>query len=310
MKNISPRQSRVLVAGSIAYDQLLHYHGKFHDIILPSSLHALSVSFGVTEKASFLGGCGGNIARHLKKLGAEPILVGFAGNDFDRYETKLNQEKISTRYLLRTLEKSTAKATIVTDDESHQLAFFNFGAQDTFRRKEIKILEKYLKRESPAFAILSPTNPNLITLLALWCQKRSVPYFFDPGQAMPQFTSDNLKRLVQGAFGLFVNQYEMTQICNYLKTTTQKLYGFCPLVVETLGEKGSLVAFQGKTSKVPAYPVKKRSDPTGAGDAYRAGFLHTLLSTGRSAGEFRTIDMKRAGIAGSKFASRFLSRRI
>lgn len=298
---------KILVAGSIAYDHLLHYHGKFQDLFLPDQLHALSISFGVTEKAFFLGGCGGNISRHLKKLGIEPLLVGFAGNDFDRYETKLREEKISTQYLLRTLEKSTAKATIVTDDENHQLAFFNFGAQDTFRMKEIKILEKQLKHESPSFAILSPTNPDLITMLAGWCQKRSVPYFFDPGQAMPQFAKHDLQWLTKGAFGLFVNEYEMNMICKYLGKTPEKLYRSCQLVVETLGEKGSLVTFQGKTFKIPAYPVNKRFDPTGAGDAYRAGFLSSF---GKPILKLTSENMKRAGITGSKFASKFLSAKI
>lgn len=291
---------KLLVVGSLAFDHLMHYEGVFQEKILPEHLHTLSVSFGVPSRKITFGGCGGNIAFHFKKLGGEPLLYGLAGKDFSEYETWLNKHGVDTSTVSKKANFSTSAAFVVTDSRGHQIAIFDEGAAHDFSFNDLaKLRNAFVTyRKDIGAAIISPTNYELMKTAALMCQELSIPYFFDPGQALIAFSRKDLRALIEKASGLFTNEYEMQVLLKETGYSRSELEEHCDLVVETLGEKGSMITFRAERIFIEPVPVKKIVDPTGCGDAYRAGFLYEWL---------KKNEIEKAGFFGSQLGSYVLT---
>jgi adenosine kinase len=272
--------SRVIVAGSIAYDRIMDYGGNFTDAIVADKLHALSVSFQVETIQENFGGCAGNIAYNLALLGGQSEIIATGGSDFGRYADYLKQQGIDPSSIHIDAFQLTSVAHIVTDKANNQIAAFAMAAG-------AKPYGKLPDTKNSACAILGAGNVPDTIALAAHAKQHDLPYYFDPGQALPVFSEDSLKGIISGAAGLFGNDYELGLIEKKTGWDQKQLLEKTPLVVMTLGGKGSRVmtSVQGRsasggkegTINIPAVPVEKVIDPTGAGDAHRAGFVKGII---------------------------------
>ncbi len=262
--------SKILVAGSIAYDRIMDYAGNFTDSFMADKLHTLSVSFQVETIKENFGGCAGNIAYNLKLLGEEPEIIATAGSDFGRYEEYLKKLGISSDSIHINASDFTAVAHIMTDRANNQIAAFAMAACATPYGS--------LPETSFAAAILGPGCVADTIAAAVHAKAKGIKYYFDPGQAMPAFEAGNLKEIISGAAGLFCNDYELSLITEKTGWNESVLLGATPLLVVTLGAKGSRSMTKDGVIEVPAAAIEKLVDPTGAGDAHRAGFVKGILA--------------------------------
>ncbi len=263
--------SRILISGSLAYDRIMDFDGLFGDHILPEKTHELSVSFFVPDLRESFGGNAGNIAYTLSLLGEKPFVVGTAGNDFAPYEAWLTASGIDTTLIRKEPNVRTAFATIMTDRNNNQITAFYPGAMQTPYPLESLLITK------TDFLILAPSNPETMRELPERCRRRAVPFLFDPGQQIPILSADDLKNGIDGARVIIVNDYELELIREKTSWDEAEMTNHAELVVVTLGEKGSRVHSKGATFSTPAAKPRAVVDPTGAGDAYRAGFVLGLL---------------------------------
>jgi adenosine kinase len=242
--------------------------GKFSDHILPDKIHILNVSFTMETFETEFGGTGGNIAYSLAKLGAPTVLAGAVGNDFGNYRkhlAKLNKLKCKIE-----THKDTATATgfVVTDKDDNQIWSFYRGAM----KYSANIgLEKILKPGD--ILMIAPNDPQAMVKYAGTAAKMKIPYMFDPAFNIPHIAPDRLRTAIENCAILIGNDYEIELICRKLKTTKTKLAENGRMIITTLGARGSEIIHNGRIHKIPAAKPDKVLDPTGAGDAYRAGFL-------------------------------------
>lgn len=271
---------KILVSGSLAYDYLYTFPGVFQDELISGSSGALSVAFNVTEKTVHFGGCAGNICFNGKLLGENSALLGIAGHDFGDYKKWLGKHGVDTNHVIGEMSEFTAQASVVTDQKGQQITFFHEGAASKSAshrhqiRKTVSDLSSNLK-----LAIVSPNNRDFILSSVEACRENNIPYFFDPGQAMPVFTENELLHMVNTAAGLFLNEYELSLLTKQLNMPLQEILRICPIIIITLGEKGSKIYFGEKEILISAMKPKQIKDPTGCGDAYRAGFLKGIQDT-------------------------------
>lgn len=293
---------KILVSGSLAYDHLYKFPGVFQDSLASARIGALSVAFGVTGKTIHLGGCAGNIVFNGKLFKKNFILLGIAGKDFGDYEEWLKKHNVDASCILREKNEYTSQAVIVTDKKGQQITFFHEGAssKSPLYRNEIKKTIKRLKN-SLLFTLISPNNRDFMLATIDACRENRIPYLFDPGQAMPCFSGAELLHIVNDAFGVIMNEYEFTMLQKRIKMGASEILRLCPLIIVTLGEKGSRIYFGDGEIKVPAVKPKHIKDPTGCGDAYRAGFLAGIE------GHFPNLSPKileEAGKLGASIAAR------
>jgi adenosine kinase len=259
----------ILVTGSLAYDYIMDFPGRFADHILLEKIHQLSVSFTLSKIEKNFGGTGGNIAYSLALLKKRPILYASAGNDFLLYKNWLRLHQINLSLLRESKKISTASAYIITDQVDNQIAGFYPGAMNEkldIRRVNIK---------QPTLAIISANNKNEMLRLASKFKKMRVDYIFDPGQQLINFSSSELKTLVTSAKLVIANDYEMELLTRGLGIKISYLRKKLTVIV-TYGSKGSRIYTPEHIYQIKAIKVKKPIDPTGAGDAYRAGLLAGL----------------------------------
>lgn len=293
--------SKILVSGSIAYDYLYTFPGAFQDQLILDSKSALSVAFTVTSKTVNFGGCAGNIAFNAKSLGEDFILLGIAGKDFKEYREWMSQNDIETNGVIIEDKEYTAQASVVTDQKGQQITFFYEGAA-TKSAKYVAKIKKAIKapKDDISFAIISPNNRDFMMASIEACVENQIPFFFDPGQAMPGFNSEELLEIVKKSIGVFLNEYEFDLLTQKLKISSEQLRKLTRIVIVTLGEKGSKIWFNG--SEINIKPVKPENivDPTGCGDAYRAGFL---IGIQEGFAKLTPEILERAGNLGSRVAS-------
>lgn len=263
---------KVLVSGSIVYDRIMDFSGLFQDHILPHQTHILNVSFTLQKTSESFGGTAGNIAYNLSLLKEPTVLLGLVGNDFGRYSSWLNKNKIDFSYVKQFKDCPTASAYIMTDQADNQISGFYPGPTDVNYCSLVKKISK------PSLAIISPDfKPRMIEYVRLY-KELGIDYIFDPGQQITSFTTPELRRLIKGAKVLIGNDYEIKLILDKLSMSPQKLEKLVDILVVTKGAKGSEI--YSKDGKIVITPTKVKSvvDPTGAGDAYRAGFIKGLVS--------------------------------
>lgn len=292
--------SKILITGSLAYDQLTRYRGVFQDELLSKKSGALSMAFPVTDKRIFFGGCAGNIVYNGRLINENFLLFGMAGKDFSAYEVWLKKNRIDPSLVIRENRNFTSEASVVTDSKGQQMAIFYPGASSWAQKHKAKITEtiRRLSKEL-IFAHIAPNDRHFMLTCIAACRAKKIPYFFDPGQAMSLFTPSELLTITQNAFGLFLNEYELKLLEKHLKSPAKNIAKLCTVMIVTLGARGSDIYFQNKKIHIPSQKPRRIKDPTGCGDAYRAGFLLGLKN------QFPKLTpeiLERAGRLGTKLA--------
>ena len=268
-------KNKILVSGSMAYDKIMDFDGKFGDHIMPNKIHKLSVSFVVNKMKINFGGTAGNIAYNLKMLDEEPIILSQAGQDFGEYKKWLKKNKIGDAQIKIIKGKNTAAANIITDKQDNQITALHLetmGVSSEITEAKIKKLGEI------KMAIVAPGNVKDMMNSATIYKKLGIEYVADPGQQIPALTKKELEFLIKGAKVLICNDYEMELIIKILKHQNIKtLKQMVDILIVTYGAEGSVIYSDGKEIKIKAVKPKKVVDPTGAGDAYRAGLVKGMV---------------------------------
>ncbi len=269
----------ILVSGSLAYDRIMDFPGHFSDHILPEKLHVLNVSFTVNSMVEKFGGTAGNIAYALRLLDEEPTILATIGRDYERYFDWLAQNQIAVDSIKIVEEEFTACAYITTDRAANQITGFNPGSM---KYPSSFDFDKIDPKES--IAIVAPGNLEDMINYSHTYQARGVDYIFDPGQSLPMWDGQKLVKCIEGSKILVSNDYELELIISKTGLDKRELLERTKTIVTTLGEMGSRVYTPGDQTEIPAVKPNEVVDPTGAGDAYRAGLIKGLIQ-GRNIAE-------------------------
>lgn len=273
---------KILVSGALAFDKIMNFPGYFKDHILPDKIHNINVSFFIEKLNENFGGTAGNISYNLALLGEKPVVFSAAGNDFDEYKKWLGDLGVDLTKVRIVKNSRTAVATMITDRADNQIASFCPGAMfNSCPIKYNKILEN-------SMAIISPGNMKDMVNLSRLYAKNNIPYIFDPGQQIPVLTKKELKKCVEGAKIFISNDYELSMVSKKTGWSEKKILDQVEILATTLGERGSIIKTKNSIYKIKPAKPKKIVDPTGAGDAYRAGLIKGLIEDWplQMAGEF------------------------
>ena len=267
---------KILVSGSLAYDKIMNFPGYFKDHILPDKIHNLNVSFTIEKLTENFGGTAGNIAYNLALLDEDPIIISSAGNDFGKYKKWLEQTGVDVSKIKTVTDDSTAFANIMTDQADNQLSAFYPGAMNNLC--DINDIKAYLAKESgKIMAIISPGYAKEMVSLAEFYRKHKIPFVFDPGQQITVLSPDDLRNSIKGAKMFISNDYELSMVMKKTGWSENEILGEVEILITTLGEQGSKIRTQKECFDIKPAKPKNTSDPTGAGDAYRAGFIKGLI---------------------------------
>ena len=269
----------------MAFDIIMDFPGRFSDHIDPTKIHILNLSFLVDSLKKQKGGTAGNIAYNLALLEIPVSILGSVGEDFDEYQTFLQKAGVDVSNIKIVKNEQTSQAFITTDKADNQITSFYPGSMKN--NSSLKIVDL---SEKPEFTVISPNDPKAMINFALECQKLEIPYMFDPGMQLPRLTNQDLITGIKGAKILIGNDYEIGLLSSKLKVKSEKLLENIKILITTLGEKGSIIQTKDQNIRIKAAKPKEVIDPTGAGDAYRAGFL---------AGYLQGLDLKVCGQMGS-----------
>lgn len=265
------KNKKILITGSIAYDRIMNFPGYFKDNIMPDQIHKLNVSFFVDKFRKSFGGTAGNIAYNLGLLDANFLTWANVGHDFKNYKDWFLKNNIDISKIKTFKDQQTASAYIITDQADNQIAGFFPGAMmESISLKPIPL--KNIK-----LAIVAPQNPIDMVELPLLFKENEIPYIFDPGQQVASLNRGQLKQSIAGAKILIGNDYEIKLIQEKTKWTLKDLQKETEILIITLGEKGSQIYTKNKEYNIKPANPKNTSDPTGAGDAYRAGLIKGLI---------------------------------
>jgi adenosine kinase len=272
----------VLVTGSIAIDQIMVFQDRFRNHILPDKIHTLNVSFNVPELERRWGGTAANIAYNLRCLDVDPMLLGTVGHDFGAYSAWLDRHGIRRDWIRVLDDCFTAQCFITTDLDNNQITSFHAGAMDRAHEAPIAGV-----REEISVGIVAPNGKRAMLEHAHALQERGVPWVADPGQGLPMFDREELLALLDGATVYVVNDYEWALTQEKTGLGEEEIAARVGAVVVTRGDQGSRVrrgglestlTFEAAASEIRAVPAERVVDPTGCGDAYRAGILYALLN--------------------------------
>lgn len=263
----------IVVTGSIAYDYLMSFPGRFTDQIIPEKLSRLSVSFLVEEMVRQRGGTAANIAYSLKLLGGDPILLGTVGQDFGDYATWLRENGICTDHVVKIPDKFTASFFVSTDIDQNQIANFYAGAMSDAR--DISLADRGLTdpAANTEVVIISPNDPQAMLNYAAECRALDIPFAYDPSQQTARLSGEDLRSSIPGAAWLLVNDYELAVIEEKTGWPAERIRQEVQTLVVTEGEAGSAIYQNGETVRIPSAPPRHIAEPTGAGDAYRGAFF-------------------------------------
>ncbi|MGH8735852.1 MAG: carbohydrate kinase family protein [Burkholderiales bacterium] len=272
---------QILVTGSIAYDTIMVFPDRFKNHLVADQLHILNVCFLTPEMRREFGGTAGNISYNLKLLGSDPLLMATVGQDIDPYLARLERLGIGTHLLKRIPDQFTAQAFITTDLDDNQITAFHPGAMNDSHQNHVDA------RQGARLAIIGPDGKQGMQQHARECAQGGIPFVFDPGQGLPMFSAQELDELIALADYVAVNNYEGKLLQQKTGRTLEALSREVKALVVTLGADGSIVRAAGKQYEIPSVKAEALVDPTGCGDAYRAGMLYGIvngwdwLSTGR-----------------------------
>lgn len=275
----------IVITGSLAFDLIMDFPGKFADHIDPSKIHILNISFLVDSLKKERGGNTGNIAYTLSLLGMKSSILSNAGDDFEGYAKFLKSHNIGTEDINIIEGESTATAIIMTDKADNQITAFYPGAM----KQNTNLSLRDLKSKTD-FVVITPDVPEAMEKFAKECQGLKLPYLFDPGMQLPALSDKQLLLGIEGSQILIANDYEMGIIQKRLALSDEDLLLKTKVLTTTLGEKGSIIQTKDQKIEIKSAKPKEVLDPTGAGDAFRAGFL---------AGFLRDLELKVCGQMGS-----------
>ena len=261
----------ILVTGSLAIDRIMVFPDRFKNHILPDKLHILSVSFHVPEMRTFFGGCAGNIAYGLKLLGADPLILAAAGADFGAYAAWLDQHGIRRDGIRIHDDAHTAQCFITTDLDDNQIVAFHPGAME--RANELHVEDALA---GVSIALVGPDDNAAMRRHAATLKKRGIPTVIDPGQQLINFDPDGLLTFLEGARVFVANDYEWAVTLERTGIPEADLARRADAIIVTRGASGSTILEGAKRTEVPAATADRVVDPTGCGDAYRAGLLFGL----------------------------------
>jgi len=279
----------ILVSGSLALDHIMVFPDRFKDHILPDKLHMLNVSFNIDSLVTHFGGVAGNIAYNLRLLGEDPLILAAAGNDFGPYAEHLDRVGIRRSSIHVIEDLRTAQGFVTTDLEDNQIWAFYVGAMARAHEASLDGVTEEL-----AAAIVSSDGKEAMINHARALKRRGVPTYVDPSHALPILEPAELFELIDGSAGYIVNDYEWSLTLEKLECSAEEVTSRCDALILTLGEKGSEIHHDGSVIEIPPVPASRVVDPTGCGDAYRAGLL---------AGRVRGHSYEVAGRMGSLLGS-------
>ncbi|MHA7598852.1 carbohydrate kinase family protein [Alicycliphilus sp. T452] len=259
-----------LICGSLAFDTIMTFEGRFAEQILPEQLHILNVSFLVPTLRRDFGGCAGNIAYGLKLLGGDPRPMAMLGADGGEYLARLQQLGIDTRFVGQAGDTYTAQAMIMTDRDNNQITAFHPGAMMQAHRNRIA------QDAGVQVGIIAPDGREAMLQHAAEFVAAGIPFVFDPGQGLPMFNGDELRRFIGQASWIAVNDYEGKMLCDRTGWTLAEMSRQVRGLVVTLGAEGCEVWEQGARTEVAPVRPAQVVDPTGCGDAWRGGLLYGL----------------------------------
>ncbi|HEX9059250.1 MAG TPA: carbohydrate kinase family protein [Clostridia bacterium] len=259
----------ILVCGSIAYDNIMDFPGLFRDQIIPEKIDAINISFLVNSLKRTRGGTAPNIAYNLSLVGEKPIILGTAGRDFPEYAQWLNQNGVSTEYVRILDNDYTATCYITTDMSNNQITGFYPGAMS----KDAEITLTGIDAAKIKMAIIAPTEPSAMVKWVSECTKLSIPYLYDPGMQIPRLSGKELTEGIMGAKIAIFNEYEYDMMIEKTGLSENDILNKVEILIQTLGSKGSILKSRKDSITVNSARPANVVDPTGAGDAYRAGLL-------------------------------------
>lgn len=260
----------IVVTGSIAFDYLMSFPGRFTEHFLPEHLHRVSLSFLVDSMDKRRGGCAPNIAYTLALLGERPRLMATAGQDFGEYRAWLEAAGVDTSLVKVVPDKFTASFFCSTDEHNNQIASFYAGAMANAGELSFRTVPGLCEG---GLVIISPNDPNAMVQYAEECAAMGVRYIWDPGQQCARLSGDQLADGLTGAALVIVNDYEFELLCQKTGLREADVLAEVEALVVTRGERGSVVHTRAGAVEVPAVPPHRIVDPTGVGDAFRGGFM-------------------------------------
>jgi adenosine kinase len=280
---------KILISGSLAYDRIMDFPGRFSDHILPEKIHVLNVAFTVNGLTEKFGGTAGNIAYSLALLGEKPIILSTIGRDYHNYYEWLEEHNIICEGIRIVDDELTACAYITTDQSDNQITGFNPGAMKHRMTFDLKKLDP-----DDTIAIVAPGNFDDMVGLCQEYKSRGVRYIFDPGQQLTSFDKESILNCIDGAYILITNDYELEMIMEKTGLDRDALLTKVSIIITTLGELGSRVCALDRVIEIPPVKIAKAVDPTGAGDSYRSGLIKGLVDG---------LDVEKCAAMGSACAS-------
>ncbi len=284
-----------LICGSMAYDTIMVFPDQFKKHILPEQLHILNVAFLVPQMRREYGGCAGNIAYNLQLLGGKPLIMATVGDDFQPYAERLDRLGLSQAHIRHVPGQFTGQAFITTDLDDNQITAFHPGAMGHSEHNHVH------NARDVTLGIVSPDGRAGMIQHALEFHEAGIPFIFDPGQGMPMFGAEDLLTFIDQATYLTVNDYEAKLLQDKTGQPLAELAGRVKALIMTLGAEGSVIYADGKEIRIPPVQAAEVLDPTGCGDAYRAGLLHGIQqgwdwkTTGRLASLLGAIKIAHRG---------------
>jgi adenosine kinase len=265
-----PAAPRTLICGSLARDTIMVFPDRFSRHILPDQTRVLSVSFQIGEMRQEWGGCAGNIAYNLKAIGGEPVVMATVGDDGDAYEQRLDSLRIARDGLRIVAGTFTAQAFIITDLDDNQITAFHPGAMNRSELNDVRDVDGI------ALGIVAPDGKEGMQSHVRGFAAAGIPFIFDPGQGLPLFSGDELVSMIEAADYVAVNDYEARLLCERTGLALPDIAARLRALIVTLGGDGSQIYSDGEVITVPAVRPTALVDPTGCGDAYRAGLLYGI----------------------------------
>jgi adenosine kinase len=293
-----------LICGSIAYDTIMSFEGRFQDQILADQIHILNVAFLVPSMRREFGGCAGNIAYNLKLLGGEPVIMATVGGDAGSYYDQLAKYQISVDHIRELPEAFTAQAMITTDRDNNQITAFHPGAMSESHLNRVADVVTHRQSKAlnvPKIAIVAPDGRQGMIEHCQQLADAKIDFIFDPGQGLPMFDGKDLLGFIEQATYVAVNDYEGEMLSQRTGLSLKQISERVEALIVTKGAQGAEIHTKGQQIDIPVVPVAKAIDPTGCGDAFRGGLLYGLeqgfdwATTGRLASLMGSIKIASQG---------------
>jgi adenosine kinase len=299
-----------LICGSLAFDKIMQYQGRFSEALLADQLHKVNVSFLVPTLRTEFGGCSANVAYNLKLLGGDPLIMATIGQDGGEYLERFARLEISTRGIRQIAGAYTAQCFVTADQDNNQINAFHPGAMEHSHENDVAAMGPV------RVALIAPDGRGGMLKHARDCAAHGIPFMFDPGQQLPMFNGAELITFIEQATYLAANDYEFELLMDRTGLTLPDIAGRLEALIVTRGEKGSEIYANGERHDIPCVPAAAVVDPTGCGDAYRAGLLYGIThgldwpTTGRLASLMGAIKIAHQGGQNHSFSAGDIAERF